>query len=130
MSRNGLPLPSLHQDRARRAHQPVEVGREHVDRRARRARDGRARGQGRETVGIPGSGISYTNVDSTRQRDHAGGEEQQFESARGRILLWNMAFSECELLLPLSARAGAAFHDPERHAARRGVAYGRQSRCQ
>ena len=36
---------------------------------------------------------------------------------RGRILLWQMAFNECEWLLQLSGRAWAAFESPERHAA-------------
>ena len=48
-------------------------------------------GQVRETVGIPGSGISYTEVHSAREDGHAGTEE--ITSAPGPLATaWNLTF--------------------------------------
>src|SRR5450631_2506496 len=56
--------------------------------------------QVRETVGIPGSGISYTNVDSTRA-SHTG-EEEQLESVGPLRMVWNLT---CVALVLLAVAA-------------------------
>ena len=59
-------------------------------------------GQVRETVGIPGSGLSYTNVDSTRPHDHVG-EEEQLESVGPLRMVWNLTCLALVLLAVVTA---------------------------
>src|SRR5450755_3950190 len=63
-------------------------------------------GQVRETVGIPGSGISYTNVDSTRPHEHVGGDEQQLERVGPLRMIWNLT---CWALVLLAIAAALYF---------------------
>jgi hypothetical protein len=57
----------------------------------RRAHVTVGRGQVRETVGLPGSGLSYTEVHSTRSRDEHAREEHT-EPPGPLATTWNLTF--------------------------------------